>query len=309
MRRIRPDRPPRQPRGMTLIEMVVAMVVVAIILSATIFFAYPVRQAADATSRAELTDIADNALQRIGRDVRLALPNSVRVTTSGSSTFIEFLAVRAAGRYRADAGGVSSGTDCPVDGGPAAPAADQLSFDVAETCFKTIGTEPSAANIVANSDFLVLNNYGAIVLPSVLFPGQNAYQAAPANRVLITGLVVEATRLRISFGSTVFQRSLHDSSGKRFYVISGPVTYECNTATQQVIRYSGYAITAAQPTAFGVGARIADYVTGCAMDYDPNGVAPQVGVLTLRLVLSRTMSGGAAETVSLYHAVHVSNLP
>jgi len=84
--------------GFTLIEMIVAIVIVAIIVAATVYFVFPLRQTVDASTRAELTDIADNALQRIGRDVRLALPNSVRVTTSGSSAFVEFLAIRTAGR-------------------------------------------------------------------------------------------------------------------------------------------------------------------------------------------------------------------
>src|SRR4030088_2445458 len=101
----------RSRRGLTLIELVVAMVLIAIIVGATIYFVYPLRQAVDLTTRAELTDIADNALQRIGREVRSALPNSVRVSTSGSSKFVEFLAVRTAGRYRADAGSVSAGAD------------------------------------------------------------------------------------------------------------------------------------------------------------------------------------------------------
>src|SRR5712692_3016913 len=104
MRLSRPKYPARRLRGFTLIEMVIAIVLVSIIVATTIFFVYPVRQAADLSTRAELTDIADNALQRIGREVRLALPNSVRVTTSGSSAFLEFLPVRTAGRYRADSG-------------------------------------------------------------------------------------------------------------------------------------------------------------------------------------------------------------
>src|SRR2546421_12399000 len=110
------------PRGLTLLELVLAMVLVGITVGATVYFLYPVVQSADLTGRAELTDIADNALQRIGREVRLALPNSVRQTTSGSSSFLEFLPVRTAGRYRADSGSVSGGTDC----NPGVPADDQL---------------------------------------------------------------------------------------------------------------------------------------------------------------------------------------
>jgi MSHA biogenesis protein MshO len=189
------------------------------------------------------------------------------------------------------------------------PAADQLSFDVAETCFKSIGTVSNAAAILAGTDFLVLNNYGATTVPSVDFPGQNAYEAGAANRVLITGRIVEAARVRISFAATTFQRVLHESPGKRFYVTSGPITYQCNTATGKLTRHVGYAIAAAQPTAFAAGDLIADQVAGCGFSYLPNGVAPQVGLLTITLTLSRALSGGQTETVSLYHAVHVSNVP
>src|SRR6266581_3973555 len=105
MRPSHPKHPACYARGFTLVEMVVAIVLTSIIVAATIYFVYPVRQAADLSTRAELTDIADNALQRIGRDVRLGLPNSVRVTTSGSSGFVEFLALRTAGRYRTASSG------------------------------------------------------------------------------------------------------------------------------------------------------------------------------------------------------------
>ncbi|MBW6496027.1 MAG: prepilin-type cleavage/methylation domain-containing protein, partial [Burkholderiaceae bacterium] len=55
--------------------------------------------------RARLTDTADTALRRMARDIRLALPNSVRVTTVGSVVYLEFLATRSGGRYRSQGGG------------------------------------------------------------------------------------------------------------------------------------------------------------------------------------------------------------
>src|SRR3979411_856177 len=114
MRLILRSRFPLAARGFTLIELVVAMVLVAIILGATIYFVYPLRQAVDLTTRAELTDIADNALQRIGREVRSALPNSVRVDPSHQ--FLELLPVRDSGRYRAEPSGAGRGA--PPGGHP-----------------------------------------------------------------------------------------------------------------------------------------------------------------------------------------------
>lgn len=298
-------RPIRPERGVTLIELVVAMVIVGIVAAAVSFFLTPLRQSTDLALRAELTDIADNALQRMGRDVKLALPNSVRTTTAGSSTFLEFIAVRTAGRYRADGGGPAGGVNCDLDDATlAAPDDDQLSFDLpaGDRCFKTLGKLPNP--IAAGSDQLVLNNYG--------FPDQNAYQTAGTlNRVVISAVdTVEAGRDRISFPATTFVRALHDSPGKRFFVISGPVTYECDLAGGRILRHGGYALAVAQPTVFGgAPALVAEHLVGCELEYTPS-VSAQLGLLTLRLRLQRQLfGGGAAETVSLYHAVHVNNAP
>lgn len=294
----------RPERGVTLIELVVTIVIIGIILAAVVYFVTPLRQGTDIALRAELTDIADNALQRMGRDVQLALPNSVRTTTAGASKFLEFIAVRTAGRYRAGGGGPAAGTDCPNDDATlVAPDNDQLSFDLpaGDSCFKTLGKLPGT--IAAGSDQLVLNNYG--------FPDQNAYQTAGTlNRVLVSAVdTAEAGRERISFAATTFVRALHDSPGKRFFVISGPVTYECDLAGGRIYRHAGYALASGQPTSFGGSpALVAEHVIACEFEYSPN-VSAQLGLVTLRLQLQRQLFGGSAETVSLYHAVHVSNAP
>lgn len=298
MPRIRPE------RGATLLELVVTIVIVGIVAAVVTFFITPLRQGGDLAVRAELTDIAANALQRIGRDVKLALPNSVRPATAGGSTFLEFIAVRTAGRYRGDGGGASGGVDCDNDDAAlAAPDNDQLSFDLpgGDRCFKTIGKLPGT--IAAGSDQLVLNNYG--------FADQNAYQTAGTlNRASITAVdTSEVSRDRISFSPTTFVRALHDSPGKRFFVISGPVTYECDLLAGRLYRHSGYALTNLQPTAFGgAPALLAEHVSACDFEYTPS-VSAQLGLLTMRLQLQRQLFDGSAETVTLYNAVHVNNAP
>jgi MSHA biogenesis protein MshO len=294
----------RGARGLTLIELVVAMVLVAIIVGATLYFAYPLRQAVDLTTRAELTDIADNALQRIAREVRSALPNSVRV--DASNHFLELIPVRTAGRYRAEPSG--AGCDAATD----TTGSDQLAFDIPDSCFKSIGTLADAGTITTD-DFVVLNNYGAGFLE------QDAYRTSGTlNRAKVTGAIEQgAVRERINFTSTTFSRSFHDSAAKRFFIIKGnattvlpePVTFDCSTPT--LFRRWGYPMTPSQPTSTFAGATsapLAANVSQCSFEYLPN-VAPQVGLLTLRLTLSKTVSGGGTETVSLYHAVHVANVP
>lgn len=299
MRPTTPD-PAARARGVTLVELVVAIVLTGIVVAGVAYFVYPVRQSVEIAMRADLTDLADNALQRIARDVRLALPNSVRV--DATNQYLEFLEVSAAGRYRADGGGPAGGTNCDNDD-PALgqPGNDRLSFDVADQCFKTIG---KLALPPAVGHFLVLNNHG----PG--FPGQNAYASSGIlNRAAIgTVDTSEATRDRIRFAPATFQAALHDSPGKRFYAVSGPVSYGC--AGGVLTRYAGYAIAPAQPTppSGASSALLAENVESCFFDYSPN-VAPQIGLVTLRLTLARARSDGTLERVSLYHAVHVSNVP
>ena len=319
----------RSARGFTLIEMVVTIVLTAIVLGALVFFVYPLREAVDIAARADLTDAADIALRRVGRDVRLALPNSVRtVTDSSGRAYLEFLAVRTAGRYRSDGQGAGGGSlsNCPSDDAtlsPLQPNNDQLSFDVStDTCFKTIGLVPDRATIVAGSDYLVLNNLGSG------FVGQDAYAngSPPANnRTVVTGASDDATlpQSQIQFTASTFSGTLHDSVGKRFFVISGPVSYICDPLAGTLTRYWNYSIQANQcvgqgaapcsgstnmPPAGASSAVLATQVSACQFNYSANA-SPQAGLLTMLMTLSKNVSSGIAERVSLYHAVHVSNVP
>ena len=286
-----PTHPSRRRTGaFTLIEMVVAISIAAIVFAAALFFAYPLVQATDVVVRAELTDMADNALQRIAREVRLALPNSVRVKTLGGVSYLEFIPLRTGGRYRAENSGLCSGA-----------GSDALSFDAADDCFKSLGAIPNFAEVVGNGtgDFLVLNNFGNG------FSGQNVYEASPANVQAID--TVTSNTVKLSSAKT-FQRKLHDSPGRRFYIATPPVSFRCDPVGGTLTRHTGYTLQSSQPdSTLPAGASLATFVTACSFDYS-EGVAPHVGLLTLRITLTKAVSTGS-ESVSLYNAIHVNNLP
>lgn len=287
---------PGRVSGVTLIELAVTIALVGILGALIVNFVQPVRSYIDSSKRAALADTADTALRRIGRDLRLALPNSVRV--DGTNQYVELLLVRTGGRYRYDTD--SSATNTCTGGF----AKDVLAFAVADTCFKTIGNIPNIAD-VTTSDYVVVFN---------LQPGTDkadAYQSscgAACNKSQISAATpfTGAGEDRIEFASNTFT---YESPGNRFFIIEGPVSYGCDGAGN-LKRYWGYAIPASQnaPPSGGSSAIMATGVSSCTFTYDAN-VSSGTGLVTLALTLSMQNSQGGTETVGLDHAVHVNNVP
>ena len=256
-----------------------------------VFIQAPIQGYIDTARRAELTDTADTAVRRIARDLHLALPNSVRVT--GSNQVIEFLSTRTGGRYRAEKGAVGD---------------DILDFSQADTSFEVLGP----AITLAAGDQIVIFNLG--------IPGADAYAgntAATDNRRAYSGAGGTVSNVSI----TSANRLPLDSPSHRFQVVDMPVTYLCDLTAGNLWRYWGYAIQDVQTktdtiaeldalvtpaTATRGKALLAQNLSnpsGCDFAYAP-GVTERSGLVSIRLSITQS-----SETVSLYHAVHVSNVP
>jgi MSHA biogenesis protein MshO len=292
--------------GFTLVEMIVSIVIVGILSAITaLFLRVPFQGYQDITRRANLTDIADSALRRMARDLREALPNSIRVSGPGVSGefYLEFLQVRTGGRYREEPSG--GATTCPLGGGT---YTDALQIGSADTCFRSLGTVPGLGNIVtgAAGDFLVVYNLG----PG--FAGADAYASGAGNKSRITSVtagIAPNPEDRIEFQSLAFPLASPD---RRFQVVSGPVTFICNPTAGTLTRQWGYAISAAQatPPVGGNTALLANQVTACAITYNPNAVAQRNGLVSITLAVSQNdVSTGIPESVNLFSQVQVSNTP
>lgn len=295
----------RSPRnaGVTLIELAITIALVGILGALIVQFVTPVRSYIDTSRRAALADTADTALRRIGRDLRLALPNSVRVDASGR--YVEFLLVRTGGRYRSDTDTAATAT-CN-DGSSSAPANDPLSFSGADTCFRSIGGIPNYADITLSpsanrGDFLVVFNLmpGTANADAYQFPGTGG------NKSRVLGKFTGTNQDGIIFDSHAFT---YESPASRFFIVEGPVSYGCAGGT--LTRYWGYDIPAAQaaPPAGASSAIIATGVTDCSFVYDTSIAAQGAGLVTMALRLNAQVTGGGTETISLYHTVHVNNVP
>lgn len=275
----RPHHPtPRRSLGFTLFEAVLVIMLTGIVgVMVSGFVRQPIDAYMDLGRRAELTDAADLALRRMARELRTALPNSVRVDASGQ--YVEFLPVRSAGRYRA------------------AGAGDSLDFSAtpAVETFEVLGPAVSAQA----GDQLVVHNLG--------LPGADAYDGSSRRALTTFGAAMSSVGYTV--GGTQFP---YASPNQRFHIVGTPVSFGCTPiagGAGSLRRYAGYAIQSAQPTAAlasQTGANnvlLANAVSACTFTYSASATTRNA-VVTLRLTLT---SGG--ESIHLLQQVQVEGSP
>ena len=282
-------------RGFTLIEAVMVIMITGIIAAAVaVFIGNPLKSYTDSARRARSTDVADVALRRIARDVRLALPNSLRVMQSGGVNYIEFIMTSAGGRYRyAATDGSSGGTS--------------LSFsDSLSQAFDVVGLMPSNPAVLEN-DYVVVYNTGPVAA-NPLDPN-NAYVAADpctgCNRAKVLGIAGNVITLASNpFGTTPTPASSPDN---RFNVVSGgtkAVSFACPQAVPgNLNRYANYGFNLVQAVPSVSPALLATNVT-CTVDYNPAAV-PRAGLFFISL----TLSDGSGEATTLFQQIRVDNSP
>ena len=259
--------------GFTLIELIVVMVIIGILAAlGGRFIVAPVTGYIDLSRRTRLVDQAETSLRRMQRDIRHALPNSIRIDATGN--YLEMLNTVDGGRYRR--------YPDPATGG------DILDITAADSGFDVLGTLSQTP--AANGSLVVYNTSSTGI-------SGNAYAAASANRAVV-GAGSTATHINL-IPNYAFVNS---SPYQRFFIVDQPVTYACEGGVLN--RYDRYALVAAQATPPAGGADlVARNIAGCQFSYAP-GASQRAGLVTLQLSLSE-----AGETITLLHQIHVVNAP
>jgi MSHA biogenesis protein MshO len=287
----------QRQRGVTMIEMIIVIVITGIIGGViALFIRLPVQGYTDSVARAAATDAADIALRRMARDLRLALPNSVRVTSSAApnARYIEFLQTTAGLRYLAE-----------DDVRPNVATGVHLNWtDATKTVFDVVGAMPSGRHAPVVGNYVVVYNLGEGQEPG------NAYNCDVAcNRAQIKSFPTVGSIEMVAnpFPAQSAGGVALMSPGKRAHVVSSAVTYVCNLDTRKLTRYWDYPITAAQatPPVGGKSALLADNVANCNFDYT-NLSSQRSGLIGLSLGIQ--LAGNTA-VLQLEHQVHVDNTP
>jgi MSHA biogenesis protein MshO len=301
----------RKAGGFTLIELIAVIVISGVIATAVgLNIARPIQGFVDTSRRAALVDEADTALNRLTREVRLALPNSVRIDGGQA---LEFLRTRSGGRYRAQADPVLPSN--PLDFPPTDSEFDVLGQlnDFGQIC---AGGSPNCGGMTVTStaacmsttavDCLVVFNTGQPSDCSAPVVGKtNAYCGENVAGIEIADTGSRTIRFVHDLGAFPFP-----SPNQRFHVVDTPVSYICTPGNGRLMRYDGYAIGAAQPTGVSppavTGRVLAENVVACNFDYDP-GTATRAALVSITLTLSA--SEQPSERIRLFHQAHVPNIP
>jgi len=288
----------RQKKGFTLIEVIIVMLIIGILAGVVLsIMRGPVLQFIQIEQRANLVDIAETALLRMTREIRLALPNSLRISDgsaisncdiSGNSVCaLEFLRTLDGGRYRRQ-------------------GSNRLKFNKQADSFEYFGTLNNLGSIgtgaggqgacmAASSiiDCLVIFNTGQ--------SGANAY--AGNNIATITGTIA-GPPTEISFNLSPVMKFPNESPRQRFFIVDTPVSFVCSGS--EINRYFDYAIADPQlASPGGTSNLLVNNISACTMDYDP-GSSSRAGLVTLGITVRDNDLG---QEVTLLQQAHVDNQP
>lgn len=295
---------PTRPRGFTLVELVlvIALSGIIVVVISTVF-AHPLQGLLDQSRRGTLVEQAAGAMNRLTRDVRLAVPNSLRASADGKA--VELMLIQSAARYRPNR------TD--TDG-------VRFSTDPAGTCgSSTIDTRCDEVQMLdgafnpTGALWMVMYNIGA-ESGGAPVPGSNVW--APANPGVITptgttfsllpGAPIGESRVAVGNLPVGGFRFAYASPQFRLYMAQSVVGYRCEN--NQLLRYSYSTLFSAIPSGPPPGSNPEPLATN--VDCSKTNFTYQVGSTQRGGLLSLTLQVSIGnESFNLLQQVHVDNAP
>lgn len=301
----------RAQRGFTLVEIVVALAITAVIVgTVAMLMTTPMNAYLNQTNEAVLVDASEGVARRLADDLRHALPNSVSIRNAGTRSIIEMLRVESVGFYQGS--------------GALSDAVRELDFTAADARFSLFGRiDPAASGpYTLNAAHLVAGNRGRGVV------GFDAYRLGVSPGVITpNGTTIDVTPDVASHEEALtitppyrFRDPGPGPLGQRLFLVSGPVSYVCNSAVnaRALRRYSGYPISpnipaseAAPQLGTATVEVLASDVAACRVRCQGGAANVNVcaGTLVVQLDLSRPNSTGGSSIVRLHQQYPIDNAP
>ncbi|MDR9766391.1 type II secretion system protein [Shewanella baltica] len=269
-------------RGFTLVEMVTVILILGIlVVGVSSFIIFGTRIFVESSSVDQVLSQSRFAVERMTRELRSALPNSVRVNTD-SLTYqcIEFV---------------------PIE---------------ASTTYLTMPITPAAA---ASTGIVILDNTASAIRVNQfawIYPLVDAdvYSSARQKRAQVKTIAISGNQVTLTF--TAPTRFAEASPRQRIYFGSSPVSYCFEKGASgndlQIVRYAGYNFNTVQPNpaTMGTGVLMAQSV---ANSLDNSNDLPliltQSSLVNNAMVHLQPRFNVNGETFQYRHQVQVINVP
>lgn len=274
---------PGKHAGFTLVELVMVIVVLGILsLGSISFISNSAKGLVDTAERQVLASSATIAVEKVLREVRRALPNSVRTFSDGGSECLEFVPILHSSEY------VSIPT-----------ASDAASFDSIQF-FSATGLE---------SGFVA-------VYPTSL---GSVYGTSPATTRAISSSIAQAGPVggpgpnmqTITFASASTYRFPTGSPRKRFFLVDQPISF-CDDANGRLWRYQNYGFhvssASSVPTSGSNRILIADSLVANSLQFNITPAQLQRNAV-VRMSVTIQRPSSSIEQVDISQEVQLRNVP
>ncbi|HFE37226.1 MAG TPA: type II secretion system protein [Gammaproteobacteria bacterium] len=274
----------KKPTGFTLIEMIIVIVLLGVISAILTPFISKAMQAYGASkARSDLVSKGRLAMERMAREIRHVVPNSLSVLNSGEG--IEFARSKFGGRYV---------EEFDVFGSEFSQASLRFKKNVTRSGLYILGT---GVNNLLSSDVLVIGNSSSAALlagtTSVLLTGVN--DTTLANDGTTKGQI-------LSFANKQFTV---ESPGKHFVIADNTIEVGLDGTDLRWYTNAGLGNYDGAQDWSSSDPLLINGVTAVDFSY-ASGVSQSTGVLRIDMELT---DGATGESIRLYREIHMRNTP